>query len=324
MKQKSLILLVSAIALATGVALLARALMRPPPPVTVIKEVEVPAAPPREVLAAGRTLQPGDFIDAAALAWRKQPGDAIQAIHFAAAAEGERRQLERELYGATLRRPLAEGEAFTRDLLVHAGEPGFLAAVLKPGMRAVSIPTSAVSSNAGLVSAGDWVDVILSLERGADAPADASASPYAALASQTILRRVRVLALNSNTASIAPAAAVTTLAEGEQAARGARNNRSASPQRVAYESITLEVTPAAAEQLAVAREIGTLQVALRSVRQEEEDLAAADATAPTRSVTRLNDTTAIFDRPRSGGGAPLTVKTYHGAQQGAQTFGGTK
>ncbi|ENO87639.1 Flp pilus assembly protein CpaB [Thauera linaloolentis] len=321
MKKKSLVLLASAITLAAGVALLARALMRPPPPVTVVKEVEVPSTPPREVLAAGHALVPGDFLDGSALIWRKLPGEAIQAIHFAAAADADRRQLERGLYGATLRRPLAEGEPFTRDLLVHAGEPGFLAAVLKPGLRAVSIPTSAVSSNAGLVSAGDWVDVILSLNRDGIDPqqAVAGSTPYAELASQTILRRVRVLALNSNTASIAPAA---TAADDEAGrSTGARGTRASggTSQRTSYESITLEVTPEAAEQLAVAREIGTLQVALRSVRQEEDD--GGDAFPAARSVTRLGDVTTIFERPRQGGSAPVTVQTYHGAQQGAQTFG---
>jgi pilus assembly protein CpaB len=177
-------------------------------------------------------------------------------------------------------------------------------------MRAISIPTSAVSSNAGLVSAGDWVDVILSLERGTGAEAEESGAearnPLVSLAAQTILRRVRVLALNNNAESIAPAK--------EEAASAARDNKPRSSARPHFETLTLEVTPEAAEKLAVAKEVGTLQVALRGVRDEAADAQPAAA----RQVTRVHDATAIF-QVRSGSAA-VTVKTFHGAQQGALSF----
>lgn len=328
--NRSIVLIVSAITLAAGVALLARALMRPPPPITIVKEVPVAQAPEREVLVAARALAPGDFLAGDSLVWRAMPAADIQAIHFAAAADADRRTLEQALYGATLRRALSEGEPFTRDLLVKAGEPGFLAAVLRPGMRAVSVPTSAVTSNSGLVSAGDWVDVILSLNRDSmqtasmSAPASgpatgapSSTNPFAQLAAQTLLRRVRVLALNRDTASIAPQARPSS-----DAADG--HPPGAAPARaIVYDSITLEVTPDAAEKLAVAREVGSLQIALRGIRQEAEE-GEDDALPAASKVTRLRDTTAIFEQ-RAGGtaAAPVVVKTFHGAQQGSQNFGTT-
>ena len=111
------------------------------------------------------------------------------------------------LMGATVRRSVPQGELITQDDVLYPGNPGFLAAVLSPGKRAVSIPTSAVSSNSGLVSAGDWVDVILTLKREtAEAMADQEdkTSGMTKLAAQTILTNVRVLALNNSTESIAP------------------------------------------------------------------------------------------------------------------------
>lgn len=314
MKTRPLILLAAALTLAAGSALVARALLRPPPPVTIIKEVEVAASPQAaqsrpQVLALGRPLAPGDFIEGSALAWQDMPAEAVRADHFAAANDAERRQVERAIYGATLRRPVAAGSPLARDVLVYAGEPGFLAAVLSPGMRAISIPTSFVSSNAGLVAAGDRVDVILSLNRkDLTQPSPAPNSSYTILASQTIVRGVRVLALDSEAASLAPHVAAGSGAEAEPAA----DAKPRTPPRPAavYESVTLEVTPAAAEQLVLAREIGTLQVALHSVRDEPS------GAAPARGVTRIGDATDIFN----GFPRPVTVGTFHGARQAEQVF----
>ena len=45
--------------------------------------------------------------------------------------------------------------------MVKPGERGFLAAVLEPGMRAISVPIDEASGNAGLIFPGDQVDLIL-------------------------------------------------------------------------------------------------------------------------------------------------------------------
>ena len=317
MKSKSVVLLTGALMLATATALVARALMRPPPPVTIVKEV--PAARPVvfRVLSVQRDLLPGEFINGGVLSWTEVPESDLRASHFSVRSDGDALAVERGLYGATPRRPLAAGEALTRDALVRAGEPGFVSAVLAPGMRAVSIPTSAVASNAGLVSAGDWVDVILSLERGTQLSSESS-SPVASLAAQTILRRVRVLALNNNVESIAPA---LPQEEAEREPKG-KAVRSASSRPV-YETLTLEVTSEAAERLAVAREVGTLQVALLGVKEglpgQGDAVATAEAASPARRVTRLSDTTEIFPDARRSG-ASVTVKTYEGSKQGAISF----
>ncbi|WP_168734211.1 Flp pilus assembly protein CpaB [Pseudothauera nasutitermitis] len=309
MKTSSVLLLAGALTLAAGTALVARVLMKPPPPVTIIKEVEAAKPVVYQVLAARRDLSPGAFLDAAALEWRERPEASVHASHFTAAGEGERRTQERSLTGAALRRPLAAGEPLSNDMLVRPGEPGFIAAVLSPGMRAISIPTSAVSSNAGLVSAGDWVDVILSLERGTSSETTAGSeakNPLVSLAAQTILRHVRVLALNNNAASIAPAGTK------EETAADRPRTSSARPH---FETLTLEVTPEAAEKLAVAKEAGTLQVALRGVHDEVEDIQPAAA----RQVTRIDDATAIFRAP-TGSATAVTVKTFQGNQQGVLSF----
>ncbi len=45
--------------------------------------------------------------------------------------------------------------------VVKPGERGFLAAVLEPGMRAISVPVDEAAGNAGLIFPGDRVDLIL-------------------------------------------------------------------------------------------------------------------------------------------------------------------
>ncbi|MEN4921042.1 Flp pilus assembly protein CpaB [Achromobacter spanius] len=307
MKTRSLILLASAIALAAGAALVGRALMRPPPPVTIVKQVEAQRAPVRQVLAAAGELAPGDFVAGRTLAWRELPAGEIRAEHYTANTDEERRKIERAVAGSTPRHPLRDGQPLTRDGLVFSGDHGFVASVLRPEMRAVSIPASAVTSNSGLVSAGDRVDVILHLERDKSQPpmpgqADTS---FTSLASQTIVRNVRVLALNGNPAGIAPAS--------NAAAETGAADKKAAPVRSYYESLTLEVTPRDSERLALAREVGLLQLALRSAQADSVEQPHDAVTA----VTRINDATDIFNKPAR---QAVVVQTFRGERQTVQTF----
>ncbi|QDQ88935.1 Flp pilus assembly protein CpaB [Alcaligenaceae bacterium SJ-26] len=303
MKTSSVLLLAGALVLAATSALVARALMRPPPPEIVVKEVQVEPPASRQILVAAHDLAPGEFIDGSVLKWQDVPVNDVRAGDMDAS-----RANERELYGATLRRPLMAGQSFRPDVLVRPGEPGFLAAVLQPGMRAISVPTSAVASNAGLVAAGDRVDVILSLERNGVVSASEPDQPPP-LAAETILRDVRVLALGDMAASIVPAQA-----QGESAGAGAGQTRSS---RQYFETITLEVDPRQAEKLAVAKELGTLHVALRRVGDDVAEDAGES------HVTRLADTTGIFLRtaPSGGAGQPARVNLYLGRQVQPVVFG---
>lgn len=308
MKTRSLILLASAVALAAGAALVGRALMRPPPPVTIVKQVEAQRAPVRQVLSAAGPLAPGDFVAGRTLAWRELPASEIRAEHYTANTDEERRKVERAVAGSTPRRALRDGEPLTRDGLVFSGDHGFVASVLKPDMRAVSIPASAVTSNSGLVSAGDRVDVILHLERDKNQPpaSGQADTTFTALASQTIVRNVRVLALNGNPAGIAPAgnAAATDASAADKKAAPARNY---------YESLTLEVPPRDSERLALAREVGLLQLALRSAQADTVEQ-PHDAV---NTVTRINDATDIFNKPAR---QAVVVQTFRGERQSVQSF----
>lgn len=317
LKPSSIALLAIALVLAASSAFVARNLMRTPaPPKTVAAQKEQPKPKPLLVLKASQAIAPGKFIDRSVVRWEKQSESDTHAGDIIAKDASARRALEQNIFGSTVSKTIEAGETILDNMLLYSGSPGFIPAVLSPGMRAITIPTSAVTSNAGLVSAGDWVDVILSVERDGAAmmSSESGGLPQANLAAQTILQKVRVLALNSDTKSLAPAHGA--LSNGKNDKKAKKNSHKS------YETITLEVTPEAAERLAVAREAGSLQVVLRSL-QDDDTLVVADTEEDEteeneKKVTRLKDTTAIFVSSQKAGACK--VQTFQGNKVGNVSF----
>lgn len=275
MKTPSVLLLAGTLLVAGSAALLARALLKSAPaPAPVAQAVQPPAPKLPAILVAARDLQPGEFLDTGAVQWQQTDEEHSSLLYF---LEGNDKASV--VLGATVRQPLKQGQALTGTLVVKPGEPGFIAAVLQPGMRAISVPTSAVASNAGMVSTGDRVDVILSLDRDKEQESsDGGQSSVPRLASQTLLRNVRVLALNNITRG-----ELTVRADNAPVEKKARYT--------AYETVTLEVSPQQAERLAVAKEVGTLQLVLRGSRE-----AVQPSVVDGRSITTLGQATGIYDR----------------------------
>jgi pilus assembly protein CpaB len=120
---------------------------------------------------------------------------------------------------------------------------------LQPGMRAVSIETDKVKGVSGLLQAGDRVDVIAVPQKLNNQPPPAA----------TILRGVRVLAIGD------------TLEY---------SSATPSPNEANSTTITLEVTPAQADLLAMADINTTLRLALRSPREVPNSLPAESLRFP--------------------------------------------
>jgi pilus assembly protein CpaB len=135
--------------------------------------------------------------------------------------------------GAVVREPISAGEPIVARKIVRSGESGYLAVVLAPGKRAMSIPVTVDSGAGGFILPGDRVDVILTrkLETG---------KPNALVLSQTVLRNMKVLAIDQTTRPEKDAAAVVG------------------------GTATLEVTGEEAEALASCKAAGTLSLTLRS------------------------------------------------------------
>jgi pilus assembly protein CpaB len=197
-----------------------------PAPVRVAILTAAHAAP------TGTLLQPED------IAWKEidpgevKPGNILRG-----------QVAESEFMGASTRRDFANGEPFVAGDLLKQSDRRFLAAVLKPGARAVTISVDVAQSASGLILPGNHVDVILTQNLG-----EATGEGKRKVVAETILQDVRVIAVDQaiNQQGKAPAS-------GQQFFGETRMPR----------TVTLELTKRQAEMAFVALQLGFLQLAVR-------------------------------------------------------------
>ncbi|MBX7496685.1 Flp pilus assembly protein CpaB [Qipengyuania sp. 6B39] len=242
MDRKKLVLLVGALIVAIGTALVARSMFAgASAPQAEAAQVE-PQGP--KVLVAQRALPVGTIITADAINFQLWPEELVQDAYF---LDGEADMSK--LIGTVVRHPITAGEPVTQGSLVAPGDRGFLAAALTPGMRAITVPVSAQSGVAGFVFPGDRVDMVLTQT--------ISGEGSSLKTSETILRNLRVLATDQSTVS-------ETAEDGSTVVKP-------------FRAVTLEVTPVIAEKIAVAQTIGTLSLSLRSLADNQSELERAIA-----------------------------------------------
>ncbi len=244
MDRKKLVLLVGALIVAIGTALVARSMFAGASAPQAEAAAMVEAQGPK-VLVAQRALPVGTIITADAIGFQQWPEELVQDAYF---LDGEADMSK--LLGTVVRHPITAGEPVTQGSLVAPGDRGFLAAALTPGMRAITVPVSAQSGVAGFVFPGDRVDMVLTQTVSGVEGTELKAS-------ETILRNLRVLATDQSTQS-------------EKAEDGSTIVK-------AFRTVTLEVTPVIAEKVAVAQTIGTLSLSLRSLADNQNELERAIA-----------------------------------------------
>jgi pilus assembly protein CpaB len=189
-----------------------------------------------EVLVADTTLSAGTFVKPQHLRWQRWPTDDVPDSYFL-----REQHSDQELIGAVVRRGISEGQPITTGGVVKPGERGFLAAVLEPGMRAVSVPLTAISGNAGLIFPGDRVDLILTQAISSDEQTTRRVS-------ETVLSDLRVLAMG--------------VATNDAPEEGDSNEKA--------RTATLQVTPRQAEEVTLLTELGKLSLSLRSLARADE------------------------------------------------------
>ena len=243
MDRKKLVLLVGALIIAIGTALVARSMFAgaaaPQAQAAAVVEEQGP-----KVLVAQRALPVGTIITADAIGYQLWPEELVQDAYF---LDGEADISQ--LIGTVVRHAVTAGEPVTQGSLVSPGDRGFLAAALTPGMRAITVPVDAQSGVAGFVFPGDRVDMVLT-------QAVQGEEGQALKASETILRNLRVLATDQSTTQ--------NTVDGKTEVR-------------AFRTVTLEVTPTIAEKVAVAQTLGTLSLALRPLADNQGELEKAIA-----------------------------------------------
>lgn len=124
-----------------------------------------------QILVIAENLPIGTFIKASHLRWQPWPEDGAVDGYIKKGS----RKIE-DFVGGVVRLTVAPGQPFSANLIVKPGERGFLAAVLKPGMRATSVPINATSGIAGFVFPGDHVDLILTTRLQTDLASQAGCS----------------------------------------------------------------------------------------------------------------------------------------------------
>jgi len=195
-----------------------------------------PQAPVKKiyVLVADSDMPTGSFVKEENLTWQVWPDEKLHPSYLT-----KEKTEVKDVVGAVVRRAIAAGEPVTNSRILMPGDRGFLAAVLRPGYRAVAVRVDATSSISGLVFPGDRVDILLthSVKNG----------EIQRRASETVLTNVRILAIDQKT-----------------------NDTDESPK--VGKNATLEVTPKQAEMLAVLSELGKLSFALRSLAKDEAEL----------------------------------------------------
>ena len=188
----------------------------------------------KDVLA-GVALQPGD------LEWRQWTPTALSP-NFS--EESEDAKAVETYTGAVARQALLAGEPVIAERVVKPGEQGFMAALVKPGLRAVAIAISADNAVAGFIMPNDRVDIILT-RKVQIAGAGGASSEEAR--SDIILQNVRVLAIEETFRR-------PTGEEADDPIRG--------------DTATLELSARDAETLALADELGDVSLALRGVEND--------------------------------------------------------
>lgn len=279
--MRILLLLVVIVGVA-GLGAIGFVALSPPPPAVEVQVAEPPPPARVSIMIASRGVQAGTLLKPDDLGTREVPVTELPADALRD-APGRRA----ELVGAMMRRTMAAGEPMRLDAVLRPGENGFLAAVLTPGSRAVTIGVDAVSGTAGLIWPGDRVDVILT-----QSFAENEASPARRVSGETVLTGARVIAVDRH------------LVQGMQPAQAGDTLRDSN------RTVTLEVAPEQATRVAVATRLGRLSLALRAAGTPMEE------SFEQRPVWGGDVSSAI--RPAVGG----AVAVAQGADASVRVFGG--
>ncbi|NWE52249.1 Flp pilus assembly protein CpaB [Brevundimonas sp. P7753] len=312
MKPAKIAVICIAAVAAIGLALVVRAMgsSSGAPAATAVAAVE--AVPMAKVLVAAKNLEPGSRLTDADLTWKDWPIAEVNPVFITdgsvpipgVAAEGAAKEAKpaddkvkkaedaaarvsraatalatggakADYIGAVVREPILAGEPIVARKIVRAGDSGFMAAYLEPGMRAMAIRVTVETAAGGFILPGDRADVLLT--RQVKMPAGSASGEDTKFVSATVMQNVKVLAIDQ----------ATRAADDAQAVVGA--------------TATLEISGRDAEVLALAKSEGELSLVLRSY---------ADTAGPsgrTPAATRRSDAAANVVRVYREGEAEAVV-----------------
>ena len=242
MRARTLILFVVALTLAGGTAMLVRSFLAQKNVEADAKALDKAAVQQKFVLVAKGAILRGQILKPQDLSWQVWPEGGTDKNYILSGT-----RTPESFTGWVARDPIAAGDPISDAKIVSPGSRGFLAAVLHPGMRAISVPVTATSGISGFVFPGDEVDILITHQLTG---AGGNATQHQA--AETVLQDVRVIGIDQKLDSKTGEALVAHTA-------------------------TLEVTPKQSEMIAVAAEIGKLSLSLRSLAAASSEKSPADS-----------------------------------------------
>ncbi|MBR1298595.1 Flp pilus assembly protein CpaB [Bradyrhizobium sp. AUGA SZCCT0042] len=167
------------------------------------------------------------------------------------------------LPGSLVRKFVDAGSPVTLQDILRPRDRGFLASVLAPDSRAISIKVDEESGVSGLIRPGDYVDVVLT-------QVFEKADPARRALSEAILRNVRIIAIDQE------------ITQGGRAV-------TAIPGKPAH-TVSLELTSVQVKKVTVAKQLGTLSLAVRSAVEQWEtaDAGATSSCDVSPEIARQN------------------------------------
>ena len=241
MRARTLILFFIALSLAGGTAMLVRSFLAQKTDAEA-EALARPAATQKFVLVARGAITRGQILKPQDFSWQVWPDGGIDKNYILSGT-----RTPESFTGWVAREPFAAGDPISDAKIVSPGSRGFLAAVLDPGMRAVSVPVTATSGISGFVFPGDKVDILITHQLTGHNESEHKAA-------ETVLQDVRVIGIDQKLDSKNGEALIAHTA-------------------------TLEVTPKQSEIIAVATEMGKLSLSLRSLASNQSEKPAPDPTA---------------------------------------------
>ncbi len=240
--MRLIILLVAAVA-AIAAAVVVRSVVAtssaarpaaPTAPATVTEIVETPQTP---VLVMVRDVKVGELLRPDDFEWKDWPDTTLNPNYY---TQDISPTAIEDLTGSVVRTAMVEQEPLLPQKIVRKGETGYMAALLTPGLRAVSVEISTDKASGGFILPGDRVDVMVTYQIEMTDPVTGAVDtrPNTTI----ILENVRILAIDQQFRS----------EEGGQYAIGS--------------TATVELKPEMARLLVMAERIGEVSLALRSLQ----------------------------------------------------------
>lgn len=210
MKRRGLVLMVFSLLLALGAAWVARRWV-------AIRLNGGQTQPQMQVVVATTSIPFGERVDSRYLSVLNLPAGTPLAPHFSD---------PKDVVGLVALQEVQRGEILLQSQFAKHPTGSMLSTVLKPGMRAISVPVNEVVGVAGFLLPGNYVDVLESRMQGAGA------------VTHTVLEDLEVLAVD-------------------------QTDSHQKDQPIVVHAVTLEVTPKQADSLVTAMTEGHIQLTLR-------------------------------------------------------------